>query len=154
MTAKGRSQRRRVRTHKGSTKRRSPKTNKRQATKKKATRKALRGYKQSSKKTSKKGASRKRASKKVRIHLTKGKLHVEARNGKPAEGYHIHLSTRERRRILRRVVEEKGEHGLSVFRRLIVMRTFGKNRLSTEQKTNLTADANYIKGKYYRTSAW
>ena len=57
--------------------------------------------------------------------------------------YHISSPVNERHYILRLLIHKNT--GLSVFRRLIAMRTLMKNRASTDTLRRLTEDADFVK---------
>lgn len=86
-----------------------------------------------------------------KIQLMRGEMHIQYK-GREYE-YHIADSTRARRKTLRVLVEQKLS-GLSVFRRLIAMRTLLKNRGTQAQFDTLTSDAHYVKDVFYHTEYW
>jgi hypothetical protein len=96
-----------------------------------------------------------RSSRKVRkIHITPGAMKLPGKNGSPDIEYHIHYTQRKRRTILNKLITEKKETALKIYRTLLARRTLGKTKLSPEQKITLTQDAKYIKDKYYGKHIW
>lgn len=80
----------------------------------------------------------------VRIPIRKGGLAVTLSNGQTV-GYHTTLGKINRRRILKRVIDEKAGGALAVFRALVARRTLGKNRMAPEKLKVLTEDAAWVK---------
>jgi hypothetical protein len=116
--------------------------------------------KSNEKKTTRKSGSKKVASRRsrkkssVRIPIDRGALAwFDAKNGEIVD-YHISTPTKKRRALLRRLVTDKNMDALTVFRAIIARRTLGKNRLSEQQISTLTSDADYVKKKYYNTDFW
>jgi len=89
----------------------------------------------------------------VKIPIKKGALSVHNSKGQVMD-YHISSPVTTRRKILNQVVANKKGDAIGVYRALLARRTLGKNRLNEHQLSVLTADANYIKKKYYGKSHW
>ena len=89
----------------------------------------------------------------VKIPIQKGALSIHDSKGRVVD-YHISTPEPARRRILNKIVDNKNGDAIGVYRALLARRTLGKNRLNEHQLSVLTADANYIKKKYYNSSRW
>lgn len=89
----------------------------------------------------------------VKIPIQKGALSIHDSKGRVVD-YHISTPEPARRRILNKIVDNKNGDAIGVYRALLARRTLGKNRLNEHQLSVLTADANYIKNKYYNSSRW
>ncbi len=84
---------------------------------------------------------------KVRIPVTKGSLCIDQQKKKC---YKLKKTARERRSIIRHLIEKQGRTPLQIFRALVARRTLGKNRWSEEQKSTITSDINYIRKKWMK----
>lgn len=103
--------------------------------------------------TKKKSSTSKKSSSPVRLHLTKGAMQIQDPVTKKNLEYHIMDKETQRRHVLKLLVHKNG--ALPTFRRLIVLRTFRKNRPDLAPQTkHLTADADWIKETFYDTEYW
>jgi len=93
-----------------------------------------------------------RASGPVRIPVRKGGLAIKDSQGNIVAEYHIRTPKTERRLVIDNLVHKDG--GLPVYRALIARRTLLKNTANKTMLATLTADANYVKKRYYNTSFW
>ncbi len=89
------------------------------------------------------GPPKKLTSKKSKISIS-GKI----------PGYHLHLPSKERHRILNNEIASGQRTGLSLQKALLARRTLGKNKKTKEQYDTWTDDAEYVYARWHHTPYW